>query len=251
MFHKQKIFICFTLIFTLTLIQVHVLGFNESYAQNNELSTTEEVKVNDTDDQNDSDSDAYYYDLLNQSNIISYTLSSLELYKSIASAKNSFEKYIKEYADEVIVQKEVISEKVQSDDFISMKNFTSKTNHYIWVDTEKNLVHIFEKNNEAWSLIRSMPCTDGKASTPTVKGNFTIGGRAPWLISYSGTVKAKYKVRFFGHYYFHSILFDSKGKNIVDSRLGESLSHGCIRLSVDNAKWIYDNIGDGTGVYIE
>ncbi|TCO68859.1 L,D-transpeptidase [Marinisporobacter balticus] len=92
--------------------------------------------------------------------------------------------------------------------------------------------------------------TDGKASTPTVKGNFTISGRSPWLTSYNGKVKAKYKVRFFGNYYLHSILFDSKGKNIVDSRLGQSLSHGCVRLSVDDAKWVYDNIKDHTGVYV-
>ena len=27
-----------------------------------------------------------------------------------------------------------------------------------------------------------------------------------------------------------------------DSRLGMNISHGCIRLKIDHAKWIYDNI---------
>ncbi|MEW9124037.1 MAG: L,D-transpeptidase family protein [Thermotaleaceae bacterium] len=36
----------------------------------------------------------------------------------------------------------------------------------------------------------------------------------------------------------------------MDSRLCQSLSHGCIRLSVDDAKWVYDHIKDGTGVSV-
>ena len=27
-----------------------------------------------------------------------------------------------------------------------------------------------------------------------------------------------------------------------------NLSHGCVRLQIDNAKWIYDNIPSGTKV---
>lgn len=32
--------------------------------------------------------------------------------------------------------------------------------------------------------------------------------------------------------------------------LGKRASHGCIRLMVDDAKWIYDNCGKGTEVVI-
>ncbi|CAH2214634.1 L,D-transpeptidase [Tepidibacter aestuarii] len=130
------------------------------------------------------------------------------------------------------------------------KNLTSQTDRLIWVNTEKNMVYVFKGKAKEWKLEKKMVCTDGKASTPTVKGNFTVKSRAPWLISYSGKVRAKYKVNFYGNYYFHSILFDSKGKKIVDSRLGKSLSHGCIRLSVENAKWIYDNVADKTAVHV-
>ena len=30
------------------------------------------------------------------------------------------------------------------------------------------------------------------------------------------------------------------------NELGKHVSHGCIRLDVNNAKWIYDNIAPGT-----
>ncbi|WP_187296303.1 L,D-transpeptidase [Tepidibacter mesophilus] len=130
------------------------------------------------------------------------------------------------------------------------KNLTSQTDRLIWVNTEKNMVYVFKGKAKEWKLEKKMLCTDGKDSTPTVKGNFSVNSRAPWLTSYNGKVKAKYKVNFYGNYYFHSILFDSKGTKVVDSRLGKSLSHGCVRLSVENAKWIYDYIPDKTAVHV-
>jgi len=35
------------------------------------------------------------------------------------------------------------------------------------------------------------------------------------------------------------------------SNLGRRASHGCIRLTVDNAKWIYSNCPVGTTVVIQ
>ncbi|MFZ5969929.1 MAG: L,D-transpeptidase family protein [Bacillota bacterium] len=197
------------------------------------------------------DSDVEYDGLLSQNNSINYTPNGPGIYKALVYVSDRFGKCISEYSEEVIIYEEVVSEKEKLETTINEKDFSSETNNYLWVDTNKNLIYVFEGESKNWSLTKTMVCTDGKASTPTVKGNFTIKGRAPWLTSYNGKVKAKYKVRFFEDYYFHSILFDSEGKNIVDSRLGQSLSHGCIRLSVDDAKWVYDNIKDGTGVYVE
>ena len=48
----------------------------------------------------------------------------------------------------------------------------------------------------------------------------------------------------------HSILFNASGTEIIDDRLGMALSHGCIRLAVENAQWIYDNILDTTTIII-
>jgi lipoprotein-anchoring transpeptidase ErfK/SrfK len=55
-----------------------------------------------------------------------------------------------------------------------------------------------------------------------------------------------------GVYLFHSIPMDSN-KNILSDeakKLGSPASHGCVRLNIDNAKWIYDNIPEGTPVNI-
>ena len=37
---------------------------------------------------------------------------------------------------------------------------------------------------------------------------------------------------------------------IIDGRLGINASHGCVRLSIENAKWIYDTIPSGTKVIV-
>ncbi|WP_129599729.1 L,D-transpeptidase family protein [Anaerophilus nitritogenes] len=196
------------------------------------------------------DSNVVWDGLLSKNNSIQYTPNDSGVYKAIVYVKDVYENCISEYSQDIIIYKNVVSEKEKLEAIINEKDFSSKTNHYIWVDTNKNITYIFERQNENWNLIKTMPCTTGKSSNPTVKGIFEICGRGPWLTSYNGKVKAKYKVRFFKDYYFHSILFDANGKNIVDSRLGKSLSHGCVRLSLDDAKWMYDHIKDDTTVYV-
>lgn len=36
----------------------------------------------------------------------------------------------------------------------------------------------------------------------------------------------------------------------LDGRVGIPLSHGCVRLKIENAKWIYYNIPAGTHVVV-
>jgi lipoprotein-anchoring transpeptidase ErfK/SrfK len=197
------------------------------------------------------DSNEIYTKEYSEENLFEYPTTETGAYKVGLAVKNKYGEILRKESEEikVVYSKEDI-QKENAQAFVNGQNFSSKTDYFIWVDTEKNLVYVFKGKTNNWILEKTMVCTDGKVSTPTVKGSFSINGRAPWLTSYNKKVKAKYKVRFYENYYFHSILYDSKGKNIVDSRLGKSISHGCIRLSVENAKWIYDNISDGTGVYI-
>ena len=41
-----------------------------------------------------------------------------------------------------------------------------------------------------------------------------------------------------------------KNKNVIDNTLGQKHSSGCVRMSVENSQWFYDNIEYGTGVCI-
>lgn len=54
-----------------------------------------------------------------------------------------------------------------------------------------------------------------------------------------------------GNYLFHSVLYNRGSMTqIQDGTLGKQVSHGCVRLDINNAKWLYDNIPNGTKVVI-
>ena len=127
---------------------------------------------------------------------------------------------------------------------------SSATNWLILVDTARCKVGIFWGSKGNWKLQRMMDCAPGKSSTPTVKGRFTVKSKGYYFDS--GAARCFYFTQFYGNYLFHSVLYyqTSRPTSIMDGRVGMGLSHGCVRLRLENAKWIYDNIPRGTKVYI-
>ena len=124
--------------------------------------------------------------------------------------------------------------------------------YFIWVNKSTFRVNIFEKKDSKFVLIKDYSCTIGASSTKTPSGTFKIESRKPGFTS--GPVSVKNATRFtppsFGNYYFHSYLYNLAGTKVVNSTMGQALSHGCIRLLPENAKYIYDNIPNGTVVFI-
>ena len=133
--------------------------------------------------------------------------------------------------------------------FANENTFESSTNYFIWVDLSNQKVNLFYGGYKNWGLIKSMSCSTGKASTPTVKGNFSVQGKGPYF-RVSSNVICKYYTQFYGKYLFHTVLLDNDG-NIVDGTLGTPVSHGCIRLAIEDAKYIYENVPLGTFVWIK
>ncbi|HEY5562394.1 MAG TPA: L,D-transpeptidase family protein [Clostridiaceae bacterium] len=150
-----------------------------------------------------------------------------------------------------IVSDETISKDYEAsiESFINSGNITSKTPYYIYVDTLSTKVNILCSYDGAWHLIKSMSCSVGATSTPTVKGHFEIQGRGP-MFRVSSNMICEYFTQFYGGYLFHTVLLDNNG-NIIDGRLGEHISHGCIRLSIADAKFINYNIPSGTSVWVK
>lgn len=132
--------------------------------------------------------------------------------------------------------------------FVNENNIKSPTDYLLTTDLKNKYTYVFKKDNGKWIQLYKWQCTVGKPSTPTITGIFYISGRKPSF----GTDEymVKYATRIKGGYYYHSILYNSTGSYVIDPRLGEALSHGCIRLATDNAKWIYENIPDRTTIVI-
>ena len=95
----------------------------------------------------------------------------------------------------------------------------------------------------------TLPCTrcsTGAPSSPTVLGNYTITGYRMYSFGHGYT--CYYATQFWGDYLFHSVPYNEGTHTIQDGRLGYSVSLGCVRLAINNAKWIYDTIPAGTFV---
>ena len=128
------------------------------------------------------------------------------------------------------------------------QSYSSSTSWLILVDTKSNHVGIYNGKKNNWVEKKYWLCTSGAKSTPTVKGSFTVKSKGK---SFGSGYTCWYYTQFYGNYLFHSVLYQPGSMTrIQDGRLGINASHGCVRLSLSNAKWIYDNIPKGTKVVI-
>ena len=126
--------------------------------------------------------------------------------------------------------------------YVAMANqYSSNTNYLIMVDRGNHKVRVFRGLSYDWSLIYSWNCVTGAPGTPTITGSYYTTGFK--RTSLSTDSRAIWCTQVWGGYFFHSILES-------ESELGNSLSHGCIRLSYSAALWMYNSIYAGTRVII-
>lgn len=131
------------------------------------------------------------------------------------------------------------------------KGYSSSTKYLILVNTKTCRVGVFVKDDGKWVGKYYWQCAPGKSSTPTIKGTFTVGVKGYYFDS--GNCRCFYYTQISGNYLFHSVLYSQRSTNpakagVIDGTLGKPASHGCVRMKIDNAKWIYDNIPKGTKV---
>ena len=125
--------------------------------------------------------------------------------------------------------------------------YSSSTPYIIAVNRGTRKVGIYQGWRGNWRNIQYWSCTVGAPSSPTVGGVFRVGSRGYYFDS--GASRCYWWTQFYGNYLFHSTLYNKNGTP-RDSRLGMALSHGCVRLNITNAKWIYDHIPSGTTVIV-
>ncbi len=137
-------------------------------------------------------------------------------------------------------------------DFVSSNKAVEYEEDQLWVE-----VSLKEDDHKVFiregpTIIREMPCSGGTEDEPTITGQYTLKNRGPWFYSERFKEGGLYWVRIKDQYLFHSVPIDKEWNFIKEEaqKLGKAASHGCIRLSEDNAKWFYDNVPDGTMVYI-
>lgn len=125
------------------------------------------------------------------------------------------------------------------------QGYSSNTNWLILVDTSRCLTSIYTGARGNWTLNRRYACSTGKAGTPTVLGEYQVYGKG---YSFGHGYTCYYYTQFYGDYLFHSSPYYVNSNQVMDPTMGVPSSAGCVRLEIQNAKWIYDNIPYGTKV---
>lgn len=123
----------------------------------------------------------------------------------------------------------------------------SSTKYLIVVDRDHTHVIVMSGGNGNWKPYKIIKCTVGAPSTPTVTGSFSVGSRG---YSFGSGFTCYYWTQFYSDYLFHSVLYREGTRTVMDGRLGIHASHGCVRMAIENAKWIYSNVPSGTRVLI-
>ena len=128
---------------------------------------------------------------------------------------------------------------------------------YIIVDVKNQIVRVYgrDENGEFTVPVREMLCSTGKVGTPSPVGDWVLNGRkAKWCYFPKWGDYARYWTRINSKVAFHSPIYYATSNTAMKTAsykmLGNRASHGCVRLSVPDAKWIYDNVGAGTVVTI-
>lgn len=141
----------------------------------------------------------------------------------------------------------------EDDSFVSDAAIkTGQSPYYIRVNLEANVVNIYKKDSDGNYTVpyKAMICSTGKATPKT--GTYKISYKYRWLRLY-GNVYGQYSTRIVKSILFHSVPYFEQRANSLEyeeyDKLGTSASAGCVRLTVEDAKWIYDNITSGT--YVE
>lgn len=164
-------------------------------------------------------------------------INSIKLFREEYSGEDS------EYTSNAILQ-EITPNNINS------FSIASKTSYLVYLNLAKQITYVYEGSNNNWNLIKEFTCSTGVEGKETPKGIFAVTNRGDWFYAEEFQQGAKYWVQFMGDYLFHSLPFDETQSTVLDYTLGVPASHGCIRLNVEDAKWLYDNISNDTKIII-
>jgi len=129
-----------------------------------------------------------------------------------------------------------------------------RPDYTIYVNTALNCVTIMQPNLQGDLVpVKAMVCSCAKEGRMTPTGTFKTTDYYDWRLMIDGTY-GRYAVRFYKKILFHSVPYNAMAPDSLDweeyNLLGQGASHGCVRLSVEDAMWIYDNCKPGTTVVV-
>ena len=141
-----------------------------------------------------------------------------------------------------------------SDEESVVEATTDQVIYSIYVNRELNCVTVMQENSDGELIpVKAMVCSCGRAGHLTPLGTFRTSDYYEWRLLVDDSY-GRYAVRFNNRILFHSVPYIAPEASALEwdqyNLLGEGASLGCVRLSVADAKWIYDNCPPGTQVVV-
>lgn len=121
-----------------------------------------------------------------------------------------------------------------------------KDGKYIDISVSNQVMTIFDDGLK----INSFLISTGKYGMPTPLGMFSVKKKEDnhWSSTYG--LWMPYSMNFYSSFYIHELPYWPGGYREGESHLGVRVSHGCIRLGIGPAKYVYDWSEIGTPVYV-
>lgn len=153
-------------------------------------------------------------------------------------------------------RQEDVSQKENTQEKDSQQSASDETEfpYYIKINRKQNCITVYtsDENGEYTVPYKAMICSTGLYNA-TPRGTFHLSTKYLWRELY-GKVYGQYATRITGGVLFHSVPYYKKSKSALCTekynKLGQQASMGCVRLMVEDAKWIADNCPSGTTVEI-
>lgn len=128
------------------------------------------------------------------------------------------------------------------------------TKYVIYVNRTENCITVMQQYPDGTSSVaRVMTCSCGREGYRTPEGTFQTSAYYEWRLMI-GDVYTRYAVKFTNNILLHSVPYTQPSPDTLQwsqyNLLGNPASHGCVRLTVEDAKWIYDNCVPGTPVIV-
>lgn len=127
----------------------------------------------------------------------------------------------------------------------------------VTVDVSNQVVTVYGRDaaGEYTVVVRQMLCSSGTTKNPSDVGDWKLNGHtARWCYFPKWGDYAQYWTRINSSIAFHSVIYNTVNSMDLSVKsynaIGSRASHGCIRLMVPDAKWVYENVGEGTIVSI-
>lgn len=132
--------------------------------------------------------------------------------------------------------------------------------YFLEVDVNNQVVKVWKYNSETKDYTdfdRAFLCSTGTTSYPTPLGTFTLSGKRSKYCEFPnwGGGQGRWWTDIDGTNAFHSVLYTDSSdlmtlKTSTFTNLGKRASHGCIRLTLADAQWVFDHVEPGMKVWI-